>query len=371
MIPELTAFSYQNFLKPILFSIDPEKVHDSMTSLGEHMGESKVVVSATARAFNYTNQSLEQNIFGINFKNPVGLAAGFDKNARLTQILPALGFGFEEVGSVTLEANSGNPKPRLGRLPQSQGLVVHYGLPNFGIDKILEYLSIQKPYFPIGISVAKTNSPRTADKQSGIADYVACFQKTAQSGLGSYITLNISCPNAYGGEPFTKPHDLDDLLHAIREVPNKKPLIIKMPLDVNKKEFHELLLVCKKHHINGIIVSNLTKQRESPAVVQEEIQKAIPSGGISGRPCRDKSNELIEYAYKHFKNDFIIIGCGGIFSAEDAYAKIRRGASLVQLITGLIFKGPQLVCQINQGLAYFLQRDGFSNISEAVGADNN
>ncbi len=370
MITGLTAFSYQNIAKPIFFLIDPEKVHDNMTRLGGSLGGSKMMVSLLARAFNFENQILEQKIWNINFKNPVGLAAGLDKNARLTQILPSLGFGFEEIGSITLEESEGNPRPRLSRLPQSQGLVVNYGLANMGAEKILKHLSAKNHSFPIGISIAKTNSPRTADKQSGIDDYVKCFQKVVQSNLGNYITINISCPNAYGGEPFTKPQDLDDLLDVLYKISNKKPIAIKMPADVSTEEFHALLLVCKKYKVNGIILSNLTKQRESPCISQKEIKNAIPKGGISGKPCWNKSNQLIQYAYKNFKDDFTIIGCGGIFSAEDAYIKIRLGASLVQLITGLIFKGPQLVCQINQGLASLLRKDGFNNIKEAIGADN-
>ena len=188
-----------------------------------------------------------------------------------------------------------------------------------------------------------------------------CFEKVIKSKIGDYITINISCPNAYGGEPFTFPADLQDLLAAISKIPNTKPVFVKMPADINTAQLHELLLVCKKYAIKGIIISNLTKDRSSSAIDQQEIKMAIPKGGISGKPTFAKSNELIRYAYQNFKNDFVIIGCGGIFSAEDAYAKIKAGASLVKLITGMIYEGPQVVSEINSGLVKLLARYGFLN----------
>ena len=371
MVVELIAgLSYRWVLKPLLFLCDPEKVHDLTVSFGEKLGNSGTARSIVNNFFNYKHPKLKKRLLGIDFSNPMGLAAGFDKNARLTQFLPNFGFGFEEVGSITSLSCIGNPKPRLDRLPKSRGLVVNYGLCNSGADAILSRLVSLKYEFPLGISIAKTNSPETITKEDGIEDYKTCFEKVLKSKVGDYITVNISCPNAYGREPFSMPENLNDLLAALSLVPRIKPVFVKIPADINQQELSELLVICRKYSMNGVIISNLTKDRKSKVINQEEIKDVIPKGGISGKPTFEKSNELIRFAYKNFGKELVIMGCGGVFCAEDAYRKIRIGASLIQLITGLIFQGPQLVCEINRGLVKFLERDGFANISEAVGIDS-
>lgn len=370
MAAEFAAgFSYRYFIKPFLFSKDPERIHDFTISLGEKLGRNVATRFLIDSFLNYQHPKLRQRLLGMNFSNPLGLAAGFDKNGRLTQILPILGFGFEEIGSITFEPSAGNPRPRLDRLPKSQGLVVNYGLCNLGADTILSGLSSLKFRFPLGISIAKTNSPKTVVSKDGIADYASCLEKVLRSGVGDYVTINISCPNAYGGETFTTPGNLNDLLTVLLSMPGGKPIFVKMPLDIGKQELDELLQICKKQGVKGVVISNLTKNRSSKFIDQEEIKKVISRGGISGKPTFEKSNELIKFAYQNYGKDFVIIGCGGVFTAEDAYHKIKLGASLIQLITGLVFRGPQLACEINRGLARFLERDGLSNISDAVGVD--
>lgn len=369
MARALVGVLYRNIAKPYLFYRDPEDVHDSMLLLGERLGKIKIGRKIVSGILKYEHPMLRQTIAGINFSNPIGLAGGFDKNGHLTQILPAVGFGFEEIGSITLEAAPGNQKPRLYRLPKSRGIVVNYGLANDGVDVILARLKDHMFGIPVGINIAKTNSPKTADKNAGVADYVGCFEKVISSGIGSYITINVSCPNAYGGESFTNPQDLKLLLIALRPASQPKPVFVKLPADISTNELDELLTVCKRYGINGIIISNLTKDRTSPAIDQEEMRGAILKGGISGKPTFERSNTLIRHAYGIYGKDFIIVGCGGVFSAQDAYTKIRLGASLVQLITGMIFMGPQLIGEINHGLVRLLKRDGFNSISEAIGKD--
>ena len=366
---KITSFFYRNIAKPILFLCDPEDVHDGMIKFGESIGESKIAKILISKIFSYQNPKLENTIHGINFKNPVGLAAGFDKNARLTQILPSIGFGFEEIGSITLKPCPGNPKPRLYRLPKSQGIIVNYGLANWGAEKVLGNLLLKRLDFPIGISVAKTNLREITTKEAGIADYKGCFEKVIKSKIGDYITINISCPNAYGGETFTDPLLLKDLLSELGAFLAFKPVFIKMPADISRENLEKLLSICLNYSVRGIILTNLAKDRTSASIDQDEIKKAIPHGGISGKPTFAKSNDLIGFAYKNFGKDFIIVGCGGIFSAEDAYKKIKLGASLVQLITGLIFRGPQLVGEINRDLVSLLLRDGFNNIKDAIGVE--
>ena len=361
-------FLYKNIAKPIFFRVDPEKVHDRMIFLGKLLGSNFITKSTTSLLFSYSNKKLEQDILGIKFNNPIGLAAGFDKNADITQILPYIGFGFAEVGSVTGEPCEGNPKPRLWRLKKSEGLVVYYGLKNKGCEIIEKKLKTKKFNIPIGVSIAKTNCKETVDKTEGINDYVKAF--STLKDIGSYITINISCPNVFGGLPFTKAEDLDDLLTEIEKTPYDKPIFLKLTPDLNTKEIDDLINVCDNHKVDGFICTNLTKNRENIEVKKHLKDADIKEvGGISGKPVQNLSTNLIKYIYQKTNGKYIIIGCGGIFSAEDAYEKIKAGASLIQMITGMVFKGPQLINEINRELVTLLEKDGYNNISQAIGKD--
>ena len=356
---------YIRVLKPIFFRSDPEAVHDRMTKLGARLGAHAWGRTMASELFNYENETLHQKILGIDFKNPVGLSAGFDKNAELTDILPSLGFGFAEIGSVTGEKCAGNPKPRLWRLPKSKSLVVYYGLKNEGCEAIMRKLENKKFDIPIGVSVAMTNQRENLVLKSAVKDFAKAF-RTLQP-IGSYVTVNVSCPNTEGGQPFIAPHKLDYLLDIIDEISTDKPVFIKLSPDLNKSELDAILDIAKKHRIDGIICANLTKKRNNPQIVDA----LIPSiGGVSGKAVQDLADRTLSYIYKKEGKRFILVGCGGIFTAEDAYKKIRLGASLVQMITGMIFEGPQVVSEINRGLSLLLKRDGFTNISQAIGIDN-
>ena len=361
----IIGFLYKIFLKRIFFLFDPETVHDRMVNSGKFLGSYLITKNITTFLFSYSNEKLEQNILGIDFANPIGLAAGFDKDAYLTDILPSVGFGFAEVGSVTGEPCEGNPRPRLWRLKKSKALVVYYGLKNDGCEKIAERLRNKNFKIPIGTSIAKTNNKKTVQLQTGIKDYVKAYKKFTV--IGSYFTINISCPNTFGGEPFTNAKRLDKLLSRIDRIPAKKPVFLKISPDLTRKEIDAIIKTVKKHRVDGFVCTNLTKKRGGKKIVD----KNIPSkGGISGKIVEDLSNDLIRYIYRKTKGKYIIIGCGGVFSAEDAYKKIRLGASLVQLITSMIFEGPSVISKINQELVDLLKKDGYDNISQAVGADN-
>lgn len=341
-------------------------VHDHITWTGRLLGYNSITKKLTGLFFSYFHKSLEQKILGINFSNPVGLAAGFDKDARLTGILPAVGFGFTEVGTITGEKCSGNPKPRLWRLKKSKGLVVYYGLKNDGCKAIAKRLSGQKFAVPLITSIGKTNSPETIETEAGIKDYVKAYRQF--TNIGHIFDINISCPNAHGGTPFSNPQKLHKLLLQIDKIPSKKPVFLKMPPDLSDKQLGEILKVVRKHKVAGFICTNLTKDRK---IMKSKIYDKLETdkGGISGKVVEDLSNGLIKRIYQKTKGKYIIIGCGGIFTAEDAYKKIKLGASLVQLITGMIFEGPQVISGINQGLVKLLKKDGYKNISEAVGAE--
>ena len=359
---KIIRFFYKAILKKIFFLLDPEEVHDRIIKTGIFLGSHGPTRKVTAAAFSYSNPALRQNILGIDFPNPIGLAAGFDKNAQLSDLWPVIGFGFAELGSITGEPCQGNPKPRLWRLKKSRGLVVNYGLKNDGCEKISQRLKNKKFKIPIGISVAKTNCQETVETEAGIEDYVRAFRKFTD--IGAYFTLNISCPNAYGGLPFTDPDRLERLLKRIDDIPTDKPVFLKLPPDLTPKEADALVAVAQKHRIHGFVCTNLTKNRNNKKILEESVPER---GGISGKVVEDLSNNLIRRVYCATQGKYVIIGCGGVFSAEDAYKKIKMGASLIQLITGMVFEGPQIISEINQGLVNLLKRDGLTNISQAVG----
>lgn len=356
---------YKRIAKPIFFRQDPEDVHDQIIRVGARLGRVRALRWLTRTTLSYANPVLEQDLLGVHFPNPVGLAAGFDKNALLTRVLPTVGFGYEEIGSITGEPCDGNPRPRLWRLPKSQGLVVHYGLKNDGCEAVAQRLRGQSFAFPVGVSVAKTNSPATVAVPDAIADYKKAF--CAFLDIGDYYTINISCPNAFGGEPFVEPERLDLLLTELDTVATPKPIFLKLSLEQTTQQLDALVAVADRHRVHGFILSNLLKNFAHQEVDPSEVA-GITHGGISGKPTFHQSNAVIAHLYTTVGKRYVIIGCGGIFSAADAYEKIRQGASLVQLITGMIYEGPQLIGEINRGLAELMARDGFAHVSEAVGS---
>lgn len=360
-------WGYRSILKPIYFHLDPELVHDRMLAVGAALGRVGALRRFTSYCFEYRHSMLEQRIAGIPFKNPIGLAAGFDKNGRLSDILPSVGFGFEEIGSVTGEPCAGNPKRRLWRLPSVHGLVVNYGLPNQGAEAISKKLKGKKFDFPIGISLAKTNCQACAVDEVGIQDYRKGLELFLD--IGDYYTVNVSCPNAFGGQPFQDPNSLDRLLNELDVVHTKKPVFIKISADTPTTDVPAIIEVASRHHVQGFVIANLTKRYERLGIAEEMKKQEIVTGGISGKPTQELSDALLSEFYRYSGSRFILIGCGGVFSPEDAYRKIRLGASLIQLITGMIYEGPQLIGELNKGLVQLLQRDGFKNISEATGVD--
>jgi dihydroorotate dehydrogenase len=358
----ILASLYKGILKPFFFSHDPEEVHDRMVKVGQKLGKYSLGRFLISASFNYKNPILSQDILGMTFDNPIGLSAGFDKNAELTEIVPSVGFGFAEVGSVTGSPCEGNPKPRLWRLPHSKSLMVHYGLKNDGCIVVSKRLEYKDHKIPIGISVAMTNCAENIELAPAIEDITKAFK--IMEPLAHYLTVNISCPNTQGGQPFMNPEKLDSLFNSLDTIPTQKPIFIKLSPDVPMDEIDRILDVARKHRIHGIICTNLTKKRDNPKIADENIPNV---GGMSGKLVEDLSDALLSHIYKKEGNKFVLIGSGGVFSAEDAYKKIRAGASLVQMITGMIYEGPQIVGEINRGLVTLLKRDGFKNVKDAIG----
>ncbi|MDP4011178.1 MAG: dihydroorotate dehydrogenase (quinone) [Candidatus Roizmanbacteria bacterium] len=362
---------YKLFAKPLFFILPAEWVHEQAMYWGELAGKIPLKKVVLRHMFSFKHPVLQQKIGKTIFENPIGLSAGYDYMSSFTQILPTIGFGFETVGTISNMPFEGNKKPRLGRLPLSRSLLVNKGFRNPGADVTIKKLKRMSFEFPLGISIGKTNSIEIAGTQKdAVSDVVEAFKKFQKGRLkNAYYELNISCPNLKGGVSFYPPKELKKLLLALDIVKIKKPVFVKMPIEKTDDEVKKMLDVIVKHKwITGVIFGNLQKDRKDPSLVVEEIQKA-GVGNFSGKPTYRRSNELIKLAYSGYGKKLIIIGCGGVFTPEDAYRKIRLGATLIQMITGMIFEGPQRITQINRGLVELLQADGYSNISEAVGVD--
>ena len=371
IIRSMTRAGYARVAKPLMFRRHPDAVHTDIVRLGKLLPRMRGM-RAIPRAWEYhDSKHLRQTVMGLSFRNPVGLAAGFDKNIELSPLMKSVGFGFMTGGSVTAVASDGNPRPWFHRLPRSRSLVVHAGLPNLGVVKISETIEAYQRRlfadFPLIVSVAKTNAEFTSHDDMAIDDYCASLTKLEQSRAVAMYELNISCPNAFGGQPFTDADRLERLLDRIDGLKLSRPMIVKMPIGLSWTHTSALLDVIVRHDIAGVTIGNLLKDRQQATLIDELTDDIL--GSLSGLPTRDISTELIARTYREYGERLVIIGVGGIFSAEDAYAKIRAGASLVELITGMIFEGPQLIGEINHDLAMLLQRDGFTNVSQAVGAD--
>lgn len=339
-------FLYKKLLKPVLFALDPEFVHDTFTNVGEFMGTNALTRTIIGGMYGYHGADISKTVDGITYRTPVLLSAGFDYNAKLVSILDQMGFGGAEFGSVTLRPYVGNAKPRLTRAVKSKSIIVNKGLKNEGVDKIIERMKRKKVYNGLvrGVSIARTNDSCTATDEAGIEDYAGTLEKLVAAGVGDYYTINISCPNAFGGETFAEKTRLPRLLARLKQIKHDKPMYVKMPINPEWNDFEPLVHIVQDAGFNGVVIGNLNKNYDE-AAFREEFPKEY-RGGLSGRPCWERSNNLISKTKETFGDSLTIMGVGGIFSPDDAMEKIRRGADLVQLITGMFMEGPHLISQI-------------------------
>ncbi len=361
---------YKAVLKPIFFRFDPEYVHDQMTAKGVFFSNHALTRSLIGAAYDYHGQDIGKTVDGLRYRTPFLLSAGFDYNGQLPLILPHIGLGGEEVGSVTARACEGNPKPRLTRLPKSKSIIVNKGLRNEGVDKIIERLKDYKAKkqpsvsalwasgepkvvsgtdFIVGISIARTNDDKSVPIEADIQDYLYSFKRLNEESVGDYYTLNISCPNAFGAEAFNQPQLLRRLLTAIKTVPSKKPLYVKMPINIPWPQFEALLKIIDEFGLNGVVIGNLNKDYSSLEFREEAPE--VFKGGLSGKPCTHLSTDLIYKTRDAFGKRFTIIGVGGVLSPETAAEKFEAGADLVQLITGMIYEGPGLIKKLCRAFA--------------------
>jgi dihydroorotate dehydrogenase len=329
---------YTHALKLILFKMSPDTVHDLFITAGEAAGKLAPTRALFSALYNYSGPDISKTVDGVTYRTPILLSAGFDANGRLTRILPSLGFGGEEVGSVTADYCEGNPLPRMTRLVRNRSLVVYKGLRNHGVDALIKKLKVTprlptgkagEKGFVIGISIARTNSiSASTDIEAGIKDYETSFRKLNEAGIGDYYTINISCPNAFTGEAFTDPAHLAKLLPRLAAVACDKPVYLKMPISFSWEEFDALLQVASSHSfIRGVIIGNLNKhysELKHPEDAPKEFR-----GGLSGEPTQKRSTEYIKKTRAAYGARFTIIGCGGIFTLEDALEKLHAGADLL------------------------------------------
>ncbi|MFA6423721.1 MAG: quinone-dependent dihydroorotate dehydrogenase [Candidatus Magasanikbacteria bacterium] len=357
---------YEKIIRPILFKTDPEWIHNFVISGLSIVSSLPLVSNVIAKYFNVNDSSLITSVGKVKLNNPVGLAAGFDKNVTAPLAYNMLGFGYAELGSVTYSGQPGNPKPRLWRLPKDQSLIVYYGLYNIGAKNILEKMKkLKARKIPLGISIAPTTGLILSEMT---ADYLRSFEILYP--YADFITLNVSCPNVAGCDLFAQISFIRELVSAINDFKKSKnidlDIFVKIGPDMDNEQYDEILDICVANNVTAIIATNLIKKRESIKSLSEPKILSHP-GGISGRLLRERSNEVIKHLYARANGRLKIIGLGGVFSAQDAYDKIKCGASAIQLITGFIYNGPWAMKNINKGLVELLKKDGYKNISEAVG----
>ncbi len=337
---------YKSILRPIFFAFDPEKIHYFTFSLIRLFSKIPGMTSLFRGLYAVNDKKLERHLFGLTFKNPVGLAAGFDKNAVLYNELANFGFGFIEIGTVTPLPQEGNPKQRLFRLKSDKGIINRMGFNNEGLEAAISKLKGNKGKLIIGGNIGKNTQTKPADYT---ADYLTCFN--ALHPYVDYFVLNVSCPNVGSHAKLTDKDYLEELISTVQKANSKfdkhKPILLKIAPDLNEIQLDEIIELIAKTKLDGVIASNTSIDRSGLKATKEQLE-AIGNGGVSGQPIKEKSTSTIKYLATKSNKAFPIIGVGGIHSEKDALEKIEAGADLVQIYTGFIYEGPSLVKRINK-----------------------
>jgi dihydroorotate dehydrogenase len=349
---------WEKVIRPAMFRLEAEHAHElGITALQKGL----------ARPF-YSDPN-EFSIgpverFGLKFPNPIGVAAGFDKNALVFNELASLGFGFVEVGTVTLFPQKGNEKPRLFRLPKDHGLINRLGFNNDGANTFKDRLWIKKRKCIVGVNIGRN---KDVPNQDAVENYLDCF--AAIHSVADYIAVNVSSPNTPELRELQTEDNLELLLSTLQSHNRQrgsKPLLVKIAPDLTENEIDAIVDVCLKHHISGIIATNTTISRDG---LETENIESYGMGGLSGKPLAARSTHVISQIYKKTNGELPIVGVGGIFTAEDAFEKIAAGASLVQAYTGFVYGGPTFALDITKGLQRILESRGFSSLDEAIGSN--
>jgi dihydroorotate dehydrogenase len=334
---------YKVFIKPILFLFDPEWVHHTVFSTLKLIHRIPGIGNLIKGFYQVKDQRLERKLFGLTFPNPVGLAAGFDKDAKLYKELSNFGFGFIEIGTLTPKPQPGNPKKRLFRLPEDGGLINRMGFNNEGVEAAIERLKRNKGIL-IGGNIGKN---KLTPNEEAVSDYVQCFE--ALFPHVDYFVVNVSSPNTPNLRALQDKEPLTHLLQTLKDLNHSKskpkPILLKIAPDLTEEQLVDIIDIVTSVKIDGVIATNTTLSREG---LQSENKSEM--GGLSGKPVTKKSTEVIRFLHEKSKNAFPIIGVGGIHSPEDAIEKLEAGASLVQLYTGFVYEGPGVVKRINKAI---------------------
>ena len=362
---------YRSVVRPLLFRVDPETMHGLTIGAAELAGASAAVCSALAARAGRIDERLAIEVAGLRMHTPLGLAAGFDKCAHAVPLLSALGFGHVEVGSISAEPSQGNARPRLFRLPQDGAIVVHYGLPNDGADRVAQRLQGQRHRVPLGINVVSTNRGERAAPVSDdgvIADYLYSVRRLQPHA--DYLCLNLSCPNTREGRDFFhEPRHLSQLLDGLVGSGIVKPLFLKVAPFARTAELEMFLETAAPYALVSGFSVNLPSRKPAGLSVPDSALARMP-GAVSGKPAATAADHTIAELFRRMpRGRYRLIGSGGMFSAQDAYRKIRLGASMVQLMTALVYEGPGVIGEIHRGLARLLEADGFRHVADAVGVD--
>ncbi|MBW4616121.1 MAG: quinone-dependent dihydroorotate dehydrogenase [Desmonostoc vinosum HA7617-LM4] len=370
---------YQFAIRPLLFNlvkVDPEWLQQqtirsfSWLSQTSNRPPGSLVNQRLKESLCFDDQRLTQTLFGLNFSNPVGLAAGFDKDGIAASIWSSLGFGFAELGTVTFHAQPGNPRPRLFRLPMDQAALNRMGFNNCGAAAMASGLAKTKQELtlsiPIGINLGKS---KVTPLEAAAQDYLDSFRLLKD--LGDYFVVNVSSPNTPGLRSLQDATMLSGILNVLQqENTTQKPVFVKIAPDLTWEAIADIIALAQTYQLAGIIATNTTISRQglkTQVINQTGKSPELEAGGISGAPLRDRSTEIIRFIWQQTQGQMPIIGVGGIFSPEDAWEKITAGASLIQVYTGWIYEGPLMVRRILAGLLSHLEQSGLTTISEAVG----
>lgn len=351
-------------IRPFFFKLDPETAHQFLLEIAQSFQTNPLFASVVSQAFAFDDPRLQVDLWGCQFKSPLGLAAGFDKNAQIMPFLGLMGFSFVEVGSVSAQPWPGNPKPRVFRLIEDEAIINRMGLNNWGIDAVIKQMP--RSGLPLGFNITKTPDPNM-DFEAALADFGYSYQKAITRA--NYVTINISCPNTQEGKTFEDPKTLASLLSHLC-LNKKNPVLIKFspPTTGRPADDHylrEMIGVCLDNQVAGFVISNTTTNRENLNSSAHKIEQ-IGRGGLSGRPLAHTSNMLLRAVFRITEGKVPLIGVGGVWDANSAYEKIKFGASLIQIFTGLVYQGPGITKQIKEGLINHLKTDGI-DLKSAIG----
>jgi dihydroorotate dehydrogenase len=345
---------YKSLLKPLLFLKKPEDAHHLTFDLTKLTFNLPVINGLVKSTFQLEDSRLEREVFGLKFKNPVGLAAGFDKDAKLIDEMAMLGFGFIEIGTLTPKPQEGNPQPRLFRLPQDEALINRMGFNNGGVAEAVERLKKRKSDVIVGGNIGKN---KVTPNEHAVDDYLYCLE--ALHPYVDYFVVNVSSPNTPNLRDLQEKEPLKQLLTAVKSANDKKskpkPILLKIAPDLTDGQLDDIIEIVKETQIDGVIATNTTIDRSKLSTAKADVE-AIGAGGVSGKVLAKRSTEVIRYLHEKSNGAFPIVGVGGIFSAEDAIEKLEAGASLVQVYSGMIYEGPSLIKKIKKGLLSYFSR---------------